>query len=74
MEREGKLKVGAILSDMSMPILLLVLIIFFSIMSPNFFSAYNLTNILVQNYYDVLPLRSFVAATMSTFVRTRIFS
>ena len=51
MEREGKFKVGAILSDMSMPILLLVLIIFFSIMSPNFFSAYNLTNILVQNVH-----------------------
>ena len=47
----GKKSVGQILSDLSMPILLLMLIIIFSILSPNFFTPVNLTNILVQNVH-----------------------
>lgn len=51
MEKTNTKKIGTILSEMSMPILLVALIIFFSIMSSNFFTAYNLTNILVQNVH-----------------------
>lgn len=51
MEKTKNKNIGAILSDMAMPILLVMLIIFFSIMSSNFFTAYNLTNILVQNVH-----------------------
>lgn len=51
MEKIKNKNIGAILSDMAMPILLVVLILFFSIMSSNFFTAYNLTNILVQNVH-----------------------
>ena len=47
----GQKSVGQILSDLSMPILLLLLIIVFSILSPNFFTPVNLTNILVQNVH-----------------------
>ena len=46
-----KLSVGQIFSEMSMPILLLLLIIVFSILSPNFFTPGNLTNVLVQNVH-----------------------
>ena len=46
-----KLSVGQILSNLSMPILLVLLIIVFSILSPNFFTQVNLTNILVQNVH-----------------------
>ena len=48
---ERKLSVGQILSNLSMPILLVLLIIVFSILSPNFFTPVNLTNILVQNVH-----------------------
>lgn len=51
MEKANTKKIGNILSEMSMPILLVALLIFFSIMSRNFFTAYNLTNILVQNVH-----------------------
>ena len=42
---------GAIFSDLSMPILLAVLVIVFSILNKNFFTTLNLTNILVQNVH-----------------------
>lgn len=51
MEKTNKRKIGDILADLSMPILLVALLIFFSIMSDKFFTAYNLTNILVQNVH-----------------------
>lgn len=51
MERTKNKNIGAVLSELSMPILLLVLIIFFAIMSKNFFTPYNITNILVQNVH-----------------------
>lgn len=46
-----KKSIGDILSNLSMPILLLVLIVFFSIASDKFFTPLNLTNILVQNVH-----------------------
>ena len=46
-----KKSVGEILSNLSMPILLVGLIIVFSILSSNFFTPLNLTNILVQNVH-----------------------
>ena len=46
-----KMSVGEILGNLSMPILLLVLIIFFSIMTDKFLTPLNLTNILVQNVH-----------------------
>lgn len=46
-----KKSVGEILSNLSMPILLVALIIFFTIMSDKFFTPLNLTNILVQNVH-----------------------
>ena len=42
---------GAIFSDLSMPILLAVLILIFSIANKNFFTPLNLTNILCQNVH-----------------------
>ena len=48
---KGKKKVGDIIADLSLPILLVALVIFFSIMSSNFFTPLNLTNILVQNVH-----------------------
>lgn len=46
-----KKSIGQILADMSMPILLLLLILIFSLASDKFFTALNLTNILVQNVH-----------------------
>ena len=53
---EGKVKksFGQIFSDLSMPILLVLLIIFFAIMSDKFFTGLNLTNILVQNVHTAV--------------------
>lgn len=48
---QPKKSIGAILTDLSMPILLLVLVIVFSIANKNFFTTLNLTNILVQNVH-----------------------
>ena len=48
---QSKKSIGAILTDLSMPILLLVLVIVFSIANKNFFTSLNLTNILVQNVH-----------------------
>lgn len=48
---ERKMSIGHIFSSLSMPILLVLLIIIFSILSDRFFTAVNLTNILVQNVH-----------------------
>ena len=45
----GKRSFGQILSELSMPILLVLLIVAFSFASNNFLTSRNLTNILVQN-------------------------
>ncbi len=47
----NKKRIGEILTDLSLPIMLVALIIFFSIMSKAFFTPLNLTNILVQNVH-----------------------
>lgn len=49
-----KKSVGQIFSDLSMPILLILLVVFFSIMSKDFFTSLNLTNILVQNVHTAV--------------------
>ncbi len=54
MEQTKKRTIGDILTEFSMPILLVALIIFFSIMSNKFFTPLNLTNILVQNVHVVI--------------------
>lgn len=51
MEKTNKKNIGKILTDMSLPIMLVALIIFFSIMSDKFLTPLNLTNILVQNVH-----------------------
>ena len=53
-EEKVKKSFGQILSDLSMPILLVLLIIFFSITSDSFFTQLNLTNILVQNVHTAV--------------------
>lgn len=51
MEKTKKRKIGDMIADLSLPILLVALIIFFSIMSEAFLTPLNLTNILVQNVH-----------------------
>lgn len=51
MNTKKKLTLGGVLTEMSMPILLVALIVFFSIMSDKFLTPLNLTNILVQNVH-----------------------
>lgn len=53
-DQKVKKSVGQILSDLSMPILLILLLIFFAIMSDKFFTTLNLTNILVQNVHTAV--------------------
>ncbi|MBO5122234.1 MAG: ABC transporter permease [Oscillospiraceae bacterium] len=53
-EEKVKKSFGQIFSDLSMPILLVLLIIFFSITSDSFFTQLNLTNILVQNVHTAV--------------------
>lgn len=53
-EEKVKKSFGQILSDLSMPILLVLLLIFFSITSDSFFTQLNLTNILVQNVHTAV--------------------
>lgn len=48
---KSKTSIGKIISDWSMVILLLVLIVFFSIMSPAFLTTLNITNIFIQNVH-----------------------
>ncbi len=50
-DRKLKKSAGQIFSDLSMPILLILLLVFFTIMSDKFFTPLNLTNILVQNVH-----------------------
>ena len=52
--QKAKKSVGHILSDLSMPILLILLLVFFTIMSDKFFTQLNLTNILVQNVHTAV--------------------
>lgn len=51
MEKENKRSIGEIFTNLSLPILLIALMIFFSIMTDKFFTPLNLTNILVQNVH-----------------------
>lgn len=52
MEKTKKRKnAGDIIANWSLPILLVILLVFFSIMSDAFFTPLNLTNILVQNVH-----------------------
>ncbi len=51
MEQNNKKSFGQIVSNFSMPILLGLLILVFSILSDKFFTPLNLTNILVQNVH-----------------------
>jgi len=53
-EEKVKKSFSQIFSDLSMPILLVLLIIFFTIMSDKFFTGLNLTNILVQNVHTAV--------------------
>lgn len=46
-----KMSLGEVLTELSLPIMLVVLVIFFSIMSDKFLTTLNLTNILVQNVH-----------------------
>ena len=51
MEKTNKKSIGKIITELSLPIMLVALLIFFSIMSDNFLTQLNLTNILVQNVH-----------------------
>ena len=51
MEQKTKKSVGQVISNYSMPILLGLLVLVFSILSDKFFTPLNLTNILVQNVH-----------------------
>lgn len=46
-----KKNIGAIIADFSLPIMLVALIVFFTIMSDKFLTVLNLSNILVQNVH-----------------------
>jgi len=51
MDKKRKKNISKIFGDLSLPILLIALIVFFSVMSDKFFTPLNLTNILVQNVH-----------------------
>lgn len=51
MEKANKKSFGEIFADLSLPILLIVMVIFFSLMSKSFLTSINITNILVQNVH-----------------------
>ncbi len=51
MEQKSKKSFGQIVSNFSMPILLGLLLLVFSLLSDKFFTSLNLTNILVQNVH-----------------------
>ena len=53
-DQKLKKSVGQIFSDLSMPILLILLVVFFALMSDKFFTPLNLTNILVQNVHTAV--------------------
>lgn len=48
---QNKKPIGQVLTNLSMPILLLLLVVVFSLVSDKFLTAYNLQNILVQNVH-----------------------
>ena len=54
MVEKKKKSAGDIFADLSMPILLVLLVVVFSIMSKNFLTPLNITNILVQNVHVVI--------------------
>ena len=51
MEKSNSKKVGKIITELSLPIMLAALLIFFTLMSDRFLTPLNLTNILVQNVH-----------------------
>ncbi|HHT55972.1 MAG: ABC transporter permease [Thermoanaerobacteraceae bacterium] len=51
MENRKKLSIGELIVELSLPILLIALMVFFSLMTDKFFTTQNLTNILVQNVH-----------------------
>lgn len=51
MGKEMKKSIGDIFTELALPILLVAMIVFFSVMSDRFFTPLNLTNILVQNVH-----------------------
>ncbi len=51
MEKANKKSFGEIFADLSLPILLIAMVIFFSFMSKSFLTSINITNILVQNVH-----------------------
>ena len=51
MEKKKKIRFGELIVELSLPILLIALMVFFSFMSDKFFTTQNLTNILVQNVH-----------------------
>ena len=53
-DQKLKKSVGQIFSDLSMPILLILLVVFFALMSDKFFTPLNLTNVLVQNVHTAV--------------------
>ena len=53
-DQKLKKTAGQIFSDLSMPILLVLLVVFFALMSDKFFTSLNLTNILVQNVHTAV--------------------
>lgn len=54
MEKTKRISAGALITDLSLPLLLLVLGIIFTIMSDKFLTQINLTNVLVQNVHVVV--------------------
>lgn len=50
-KRQEKRQISQIISDLSMPALLVILVILFSLLTDKFFTQRNLTNILVQNVH-----------------------
>lgn len=54
MEKTRKISAGALIADLSLPLLLVVLGIIFTIMSDKFLTQINLTNVLVQNVHVVV--------------------
>ena len=53
-EARHGLSIGKVFSNLSMPILLVILLILFTILSDKFFTSTNLTNILVQNVHTAV--------------------
>lgn len=51
MEKANKKSAGELFADLSLPILLIAMVIFFSLMSKSFLTSINITNILVQNVH-----------------------